>query len=336
MLDDCKAAQEYIYFEQFIWKNFDEGEIGARFLEVFKQKVAEGVKVRLIIDTVGSIGLYTSPLKQKEITDTGIELQFFGLVPRWRSLFPFNLIHRDHRKILIIDDKISHVGGVIVSQEASDWEDINARITDVEYVHDIKGAFLRMWDEVAGTKDNEGSYDLNTDYLLKNNPEHNDLYNEILHRIRHAQKKISIVTPYISPDWKIMRALKKARKRGLLVEIILPEKCDSKLTAMVAQSYLRQLYRYKIDVYHYQNCMNHGKMVIIDDWVTLGSMNFDRLSFFYNRELNVVFQKDQQQYEELVSKLKSCSNKVDRSYFTGKGLMFELQSLIGRLLRPIA
>ncbi len=336
MLDDCAAAKEYIYFEHFIWKNFGVGEIGKRFLEVFKQKVAEGVRVRLIIDTVGSIGLYTSPFLQKEITDAGIELSFFGLVPRWKSLFPFNLFHRDHRKILIVDDRVSYVGGVIISQEASGWEDIAVRITDTEYIREIKGAFLRLWDEIRGSKEHFEKYDLNTNLILKNNPEHNDLYKEILHRIKHAQKKISIVTPYLSPDWKIMRALKKARKRGLPVEIILPKRCDSWVTAFVAQSYLRQLYRYKIDVYHYQNRMNHGKMVIVDDWATLGSMNFDRLSFFYNRELNVVFQNDLQQYEDLVKRLKSCSNKMERAYFTNKGFVFKIQSLIGKLLRPIA
>jgi cardiolipin synthase len=336
MLEDCRSAQSYIYFEQFIWRDFGKDEIGARFLEVFRQKTKEGVRVKLIIDAVGSIGLSSNPWRQSEITNAGIELRFFGLVPRWRSLFPFSLFHRDHRKLLVVDDRVAHVGGVIISERAQSWEDIDVRITDHEYIKDIKGAFLRIWDETKGTKKHVSEYDDSNGIILKNDPENNDLYAELLQRVKGAQSKISIVTPYIAPDWRMLRALKKARKRGVDVEIILPEKGDSKLTGMVAASYMRQLRRYRIAVYHYRTCMNHGKMVLVDNWVTLGSMNFDRLSFFYNRELNVVFTKNLNQFRELISNLKSCSTRMGKNYFKGKGILFAFEALVGKLLRPIA
>lgn len=336
MLGDCRAAQAYIYFEQFIWQDIRPDGVGGKFLEVFKQKAAEGVRVKILVDAVGSIALTSKIWLQKEITDAGIELEIFGLVPRWQARFPFNLFHRDHRKLLIIDDKIAHVSGVIVGERASDWRDIGLRITDPDYVHQVKGAFLRLWDEVRGTREYVGQYDVGTELLLKNDPENNDLYKEILRRVRQATERISIVTPYFSPDWKMMRALRKARRRGVHVELVLPRDCDSPLTKAVAKSYVRGLLRSKIEVYHFHACMNHGKLVMVDGWTTIGSMNFDRLSFFYNRELNVVFADRRTQFETLVEDFKKNADKLDKSYFRNRGFWFWLQVWIGKLLRPIA
>lgn len=335
-LEDCKAAKSYIYFEQFIWQDFDKEGIGTKFLEVFKQKVKEGVQVRLIIDSVGSIGLSSNILRQHEIATAGIEMVFFGLVPKWQSLFPFNLFHRDHRKLLVIDDEVAHISGVIVGDRARDWLDLGVRVTDHRYVSDAKGAFLRMWDEILGTKKHIAQYNDDNGLVLHNDPENNELYDEILHRVRHAKHKISIVTPYLSPDWKMMRALRKARRRGVTVELLIPTESDSKLTGMVTQSYLRSLYRAKIEVYRCKPCMNHGKMVMIDDWVTIGSMNFDRLSFFYNRELNFVFQKHEIEIEEVLEDLRTRSARLQRSDFANRGIKFEIEVVLGKLLRPIA
>ena len=337
MLDDCRSATDYIYFEQFIWQDLGSpSSIGTQFLDVFKQKTREGVRVRVLVDAIGSVALSSNYWWQKGITEAGVELEIFGLVPKWKSQFPFSLFHRNHRKLLVIDDRIAHVSGVIVSERARDWLDIGVRLTDPAYIRDVKGAFLRMWDEVRGTQEHAAEYDGDNGRLLKNDPENNDLYQEIRQRVKTAKCKISIVTPYFSPDWRMMRALKKARKRGVQVEIILPEKCDSKITSTVAQSYLRSLVRYKIDTYHYRDCMNHGKLVQVDDWVTLGSMNFDRLSFFCNRELNVVFTESLQDFERTISEFRAKSRKVTRKYFRKRGLRFLLEEFLGKIMRPIA
>lgn len=336
MLEDCRVAKSYIYFEQFIWQDFGKDGIGAKFLEVFKRKVKEGVQVRLIVDAVGSIGLSSNILRQREIAAAGIEMIFFGLVPRWQSLFPFSLFHRDHRKLMVIDDAVTHMSGVIIGDRARDWMDLGVRVTDARYVSDAKGAFLRMWDEIRGTKEHLAQYNDDNGLMLSNDPENNELYDEILHRVRHAKHKISIVTPYLSPDWRMMRALRRARRRGVAVEIYIPTESDSKLTGMVTQSYLRPLYRAKIDVYRCKPCMNHGKMVIVDDWVTLGSMNFDRLSFFYNRELNFIFPGHEADFEGVLRGVRECSEKLQRDDFTNRGLKFAIEVVLGKLLRPIA
>ncbi len=336
LLEDCRSAKTYIYFEQFIWEDFDTNEIGTLFLDVFKQKVKEGVNVKLIIDSIGSIGLYTNPWRQKEIEDAGIDLEFFGMVPRWKSVFPFNIIHRDHRKVVIVDDRVAHVGGVIISERSRDWHDIDARTVDPKYIKEIKGAFLQMWDEIRDKKEHEQEYDTDAGLILKNNPENNDLYAEILQKIKNATTKIVIITPYFSPNFKILWALKKACKRGVHVDIILPENCDSGLTSMVNASYVHQLQRSKINMHFYFTSMNHGKLVVIDDWATLGSMNFDRLSFFYNRELNMVFTEDIQPIEKVIADTKANSNLIERSYFKKLSMFERLKAGLGWFLRPIA
>jgi cardiolipin synthase len=335
-LNDCKNAKNFIYFEEYILQSFGEGEIGHDFLKVFMQKAKEGVEVKLILDALGSFTLYTNPILQAELRDSGIQLEFFNIVPKWKAIFPFNIIHRDHRKLLIIDDTVAHVGGVVVWEKSRNWKDINARIQDPLYVKELKGAFLRMWDEIREERAYEKEYDTNEQIIIKTDPENNELYKEIFKRIKEAHSKIVIVTPYFSPDAKILKALTRACKRGVVVDIIIPEKCDSKLSSMVTASYIRQLQRHKINTHFYCDCMNHGKLVLIDEWVTLGSMNFDRLSFFYNRELNIVLNEDISHVEKLIVDMKSRSTKVDSQYFKKMTMFEKFLVRIGKLLRPFA
>lgn len=280
MFNDCQNAKDFIYFEQFILKDFEPGQIGYDFLKVLKQKSKDGVRVKILLDSAGSFDLYLDTKLQDEIRNSGIELEFFNIVPRWKALFPFNIIHRDHRKVLIIDNEIAHIGGVVIQEESRQWYDINARIHEPLYVTQLKGAFLRMFDEITEEKIYENEYDTNEHIILKTDPENTKLYDEIYERIKQADSRIVIITPYFSPDTKVLKALFDAHKRGVIIDIILPKESDSKIIGMVADSYMYNLHKHKINIYLYNHFMNHGKLVLIDEWVTFGSMNFDRLSFF--------------------------------------------------------
>lgn len=336
MIDDCRNAKTSICFEQYILQDFKQGEIGYDFLEVLKQKSAEGVDVKLLLDAVGSFPLFFDANLQSEIRNSGIQLEFFNIVPRWKAIFPFNIIHRNHRKLLVIDNEIAHIGGAVVWEKSRNWHDIDARVLDPLYARQLKGAFLKIWDEVRNDRVYENEYDTNEQIILKTNPENNELYEEILKHIKEARLNIVIVTPYFSPDTKILDAISAACKRGVVVDIIIPNKCDSKIIGMVADSYIRQLQKNKINTHFYCDFMNHGKLVLIDDWVTLGSMNFDRLSFFYNRELNIVLTEDISKIEELIIEMKSRSKKVDSQYFKNMTVLEKFKAIIGKLLRPLA
>ena len=94
---------------------------------------------------------------------------------------------------------------------------------------------------------------------------------------------------------------------------MIPESTDHSFIDRVHQGYFSKLLNYKVNVYQYPNMM-HGKLIIIDDWATWGSTNFDQLSFIFNHELNLAT-TDKQLVDNLktyADRLISDSKLVDR------------------------
>jgi cardiolipin synthase len=140
MLHECAKAETTIDMEQYIFTN---DTVGARFIELFIKKQKEGVKVRLICDTVGSYYFYNSPTPQ-ELRRIGIEIRFFNIVSPWRIHNIFSWYFRDHRKILIVDGKTAMTGGVGVREDMKNWRDTHVKVTG-HIVEEIQNTFNEMW-----------------------------------------------------------------------------------------------------------------------------------------------------------------------------------------------
>lgn len=286
MYEDCSNAKKYIYFEQFILKDFEENSIGHRFLSVFEKKAKEGVQVKIIIDLYGSINLYFSGWR-KRLRKAGVEYKFITFrTPRFTNILTPTL-KRNHRKLMVVDDKIAYIGGVVFSDHVSEWYDFQYKFT--ESIDVFKRAFLKKW----SLKDFEDDLET-TDFieshvkLIANEPYSRKIYDYLKRRIKKSEERIYIISPYFSPNTIILRRLIKAKRRGVDVKIIFPYKTDHITARWAFYSYLPTLLRNDIDVYLFKPNINHAKILIIDNFITFGSMNFDRLSFFHNDELNVI------------------------------------------------
>ncbi len=114
------------------------------------------------------------------------------------------------------------------------------------------------------------------------------LYRSLINRIGKAKKHIYITTPYFLPTHKLMRKLVSARRRGVLVTIILPQKTDHPFVDIASHTYMNYFLDNKIDIYRHPK-MIHGKSAEIDgDWAMVGTMNMDSISLRYNFESGIV------------------------------------------------
>lgn len=290
MYADCAAAKTSIHYEQYILEN---DEAGQRMMQLFIEKARQGLKVFIVCDQFGSASLKHSPLVE-ELKRVGGEFHFYHPVTWLDMLLPWRCFPRTHVKTLLIDSAITYVGGVCVAQRMRDWRDTKMRLTGPIAAH-IHDAFDQLASRIAHPRRRREkiSSPIGSDsfrYVL-NRPlrYRHAVYQEIVQAIADAQQYISITTAYFIPNHKFFRLLEDACVRGVEVRILLPGKSDVFFADLICLSYFPRLMRAGVKLFYYQPTVLHSKSAVIDDvWATIGSTNFDLLSFFHNREANVI------------------------------------------------
>ncbi len=278
---DCLNAKKSIDLEQYILEN---DELGQKFLKLFIKKAQAGIKVNVICDPFGSMSLKGSQLIMR-LRKVGGNFHFYQPL-KWLHIFtPKHWFPRTHIKTLLVDEKIAYVGGVCISKRMEDWRDTHIRLTGA-VIKDIKKVFDRRKKTIIPEK--PASYDF---YYLCNRPfgSYHVIYKELVAQIQNAKKYIYISSAFFVPNNQFIYLLQAAARRGVKVKVIVTKRSDILLADWVALSYLGKLVKNKVRVFHYCKTVFHCKTMVVDDeWATVGSTNMDILSFFYNRESNVV------------------------------------------------
>lgn len=294
MLNDCANAKTSIDLEQFIFVN--DG-FGQKLINICKNRAKEGVQVRFLWDAAGSFTFWGSELVN-ELKDSGIKLLFWKtLIPSYFKVPNFRYwFFRNHRRTLIIDNKIGYTGSLCVDDKLKNWRDTNVRL-EGPVVNDMYKAFEQMWSRATNkrptrykklSKTEEFRYVTNYP-----SPGRRYIYSEILKAIRKSEHYIYITTPYFVPTHRLLRTIKAASYRGVDVRIILPEKSDHYVVDLGARAFFRSLLYSGIRIYLYKGNMIHSKSITIDNtWATVGSMNLDSISLLYNFEANIVSTND--------------------------------------------
>jgi cardiolipin synthase len=312
MIEAIGQATSTINFETYI---FDQDQLGQRFADLLIEKQRAGVQVNIIYDSVGSIGTPTEFFERMRAS--GIRLVEFNPVNPLKRFGRWQLNHRDHRKILVVDGKVGFTGGVNISaayansslfrsRHRSDagpvgWRDTHVRI-EGPAVASLQLLFLQTW----GNQHAEDLPDLDyfpkleaagdkTVHVLSSQPDGDySLYKAYILAIQQARKSIHITTPYFTPDRQLADALIAAARRGVDVSLILPSVIDSGLVFHAGQSFYTQLLSAGIRIYQLQVSVLHAKTAVIDgSWSTVGSANMDIRSFLHNYEANVIVIDDQ-------------------------------------------
>lgn len=347
LLQELKKAEKSIHLDYYIIK---DDKIGTEILDILCEKSSKGLTIRIIYDDVGSSISRSSIAKLK---DHGIEI--YPYMPVLFSRLAHKANYRNHRKILIIDNKTGFVGGINIKDKYINpndmglyWRDTHVKITG-EAVIDLQYLFISDWYFVSGQKiDFEEVIFRDPPQLEKKIPisilgSDNGQKNQTIEEaffgmITNARKEILITTPYFVPDESILKALKISAKSGVKVKIVVPERTDIQTAYYASQTYFKGLLLSGVEIYYYTKGMMHSKTMIVDESMsTVGSTNMDQRSFSMNAEVNAFIldpdlAKSFKRYFE--NDLKDCI-KLSIEDLDRRSLGVKIISSIARLLAPV-
>lgn len=291
------AAQRTIHFETFF---MTPGRRANDFAAALAERASVGVKVQLVIDAYGANAL---PKRYwQRLQAAGIRVVFFNRFD-WRA--PSNFAGRTHRKLLLIDGQVALIGGAGISDhwdgddQTSPWLDIEVRI-EGEIVPVLEGMFIQHW-TYSGGEANLRAETFRADPvqdkgLMLVTPGNNPTYRFSPIRalkentIVAARQRIWLASPYLIPDRNSRELLIEAKQAGVDVRILTSTlgNIDKKYVYYAAYELYGDLLKNGIEIYEYLPNMTHAKMLLVDDqWVNIGSANFDPRSFFHNEELDL-------------------------------------------------
>ena len=334
-------SSKSIYISTYVFK-YDETT--KSILKALIRKAQAGVKIKLLIDSLGSWEIYFSQYRLKKLRQAGVRVEFF--MPVLRMPFRNYINLRSHRKIYLFDDKKVLSGGMNLADEYLGAEPKKDRWEDMLFL--IKGAsvksffeiFASGWYYASNERLNfaEGQIDAyGGDTCVQIVPSGPDLrkdalYEALLCAIYSAQKRIWIVTPYFIPDESLSQALVIAKHKGLDIKLITPRVSNHLIADITRSSFMRELEDAGVDVELYDGAMLHAKAILFDDMgAMLGSVNLDYRSLFLNYEIATFVYS-----QRVVKEVESWMTTLLTSSSTGTKTVTPVRRIMETLMRTIA
>ena len=300
MLAAIADAHEQVELELYL---VEAGACAEAMVRTLVEAAERGVRVRCLFDDYGSLA-FTLSLRRR-LTEAGVELRFYNRLSwrRWVRNF-----YRDHRKLLLVDQTLAVVGGTGVTDEfwtpgheVSEWHEVMVQISgplvlDWQLLFDrqwIANRYRRAWKPAAHfglprlprvppTGEGMGRV------AYADAAQHRDILQSLFRALNSGQRRIWLATPYFLPTWKIRRSLRKAAARGIDVRLLLTgPRTDHPSVRYAGHRYFPRLLKAGVKIFEYQPCFLHLKMVLVDDWVSIGSCNFDHWNLRFNLEANL-------------------------------------------------
>lgn len=300
MLKAIDAADVSIELAVYI---FELDEIGNQFVEHLRRAAQRGVRVRVLVDGVGSAR--SAFMLGEQLTGVGAEFYIYHPLPwywddyRWsrrsgswlqKFWYFLNAINRrDHRKFLIIDSQQAWCGNVNVCVDhinpLNPWRDYGAHISGPA-VLGLLDHFNQVWRGERSTTERQhqfNHYCSNRSFRMRRMRNR-----KLAQSIREAEHRVWICSAYFSPSRAILRALKAARRRGVDIRLIVAGRSDILLFPLLTSTYYADLLKRGIRVYQYEERILHAKVMLVDQHCIIGSTNLNHRSFYHDLELDVI------------------------------------------------
>jgi phosphatidylserine/phosphatidylglycerophosphate/cardiolipin synthase-like enzyme len=300
MLAAIDRAERQVELELYL---VEDGECATRLVDTLIRAAARGVRVRCLFDAFGSLKL-GSELRQR-LADAGGELRLYNRLGWRRGL---RNLFRDHRKLLLVDDRLGYIGGAGATDEF--WNPQVPEQAWHEVMVEFSGPVLDDWRELfefqwrccverrfwwpsqplqpARLPPSPARGDGMGRVAYAAARQHRDILRALIRSLATARERVWLATPYFLPTWKVRRSLAKAARRGADVRLLLCGRCtDHPPVRFAGQRYYPRLLRAGVRIFEYQPRFSHMKMVLVDDWVTVGSCNFDHWNLRWNLEGNL-------------------------------------------------
>ncbi len=283
-------ARRYILLEIYL---FESGRVADEFINTLLAATARGVTVYLLLDDFGAYKLASRD--RQRLRSGGVRLSFYN--PLHYGTLRRNLF-RDHRKLLVVDGHIAFTGGAGITDNFNTrnnpygWHEVMLRIAG-PCAADWQQLFEQTWNNWASpplalpaphTSNYPG---LHPGRVVLNAPSRMELKRTLIKHIRSAERRIWLATAYFIPSWKIKRLLRRAVHHGTDVRLLLPGPLtDHPAVRHAGRRFYAGLLRNGVRIYEYQPRFLHAKVLLCDDWVSIGSSNIDRWNLRWNLEAN--------------------------------------------------
>lgn len=309
LFEAIRQARHSVHLEYF---NFRNDSIASLLFDILREKRREGVEVRALFDGFGNDSNNQPLLKRhlRALRDDSIDIYEYDPIrfPWVNHIWP-----RDHRKIVIIDGHIGYTGGMNVAdyyingtEQVGEWRDMHCRI-DGSAVNDLQLIFREIWYSVTGEhlespeyfrggnggtttvgilNREPGTVYTHDGYLLGQNDAIRRFY---LTAIDAAQDSINLINPYFTLSPKLKKALRRAVKRGVKLNIMISQKSDIPLTPDCVFYNAHKLMKQGANIWVYQPGFHHSKIMMVDGrFCTIGSANLNSRSLRFDYEDNAI------------------------------------------------
>lgn len=304
---DIETATRSIDLEAYI---FADDPFGRRMIDLLSRKAKTGVRVRVLVDAVGSLA--TDESLFTPLLDCGGQVHIYrpvtGIFSRWYFVSWFN--RRDHRKLLVVDGKVGYFGGMNIVDTAhpdpftpslphisGGWKDVQVR-AEGPIVEDLSTAFDRLWRKVVHKEKIRWPKWPTPPRPGKEAIALFDSFPAIRFRrpdtilvplLSAARERIVVSMAYFVPIRQLLRTLAEARDRGVCVEVFVPTDSDVPAVLWATRHLAAWLLGRGIAIHERSGPMLHSKLVRIDDDLAIvGSCNLDPRSLRDNLELFAV------------------------------------------------
>jgi cardiolipin synthase A/B len=303
LIEAIEAATEHVHVSFYIW--LDDGN-GGRVADAISAAARRGVTCRVMVDALGSRDFVRGP-RWRQLREAGAHLvAALEDIPRLGHTAVGRVDLRNHRKLVIIDNRIAFCG----SQNCADpqfrvkaryapWIDVLLRC-EGPVVRQAQHLFLGTWIAETGedlyglpaaAPEPERYDDGVVAQMFGTGPTTpgNQMSDSFVSALYAAEHELIITTPYFVPDQALLRALCAAPRRGVETTLVVPARNDSPLVAAACRSAYPDLLRCGVRLFEYPLGLLHTKSITVDARITLvGSANMDRRSLELNFENNLL------------------------------------------------
>ncbi|WP_373387626.1 phosphatidylserine/phosphatidylglycerophosphate/cardiolipin synthase family protein [Pseudomonas alcaligenes] len=300
MLADIAAARQRVLLELYL---AEDGRCSEALVQALCAAAGRGVQVLCLFDDFGCLGLGRA--LRERLAAAGVQLRLYNPL-RWRR--GVRNLYRDHRKILVVDEASAYVGGTGATDQfwrpqapEADWHEVMVRIQGPLVAH-WRLLFEGQWLACEGRSPWAPGHAPGLAYLPPCPPlgqgmgrvayadsrQHRDIVHSLLRSLGQAKRRVWLATPYFLPSRKVRRQLMRAAARGVEVRLLLTGRnTDHPPVRYAGQRYYPRLLRAGVRIFEYQPRFLHLKMVLVDDWVSVGSCNFDHWNLRFNLDANL-------------------------------------------------
>jgi len=294
VLDAIARARHEVLIETFI---LFEDKVGHELQRALIEAARRGVQIDMTVDGWGSIDLSKPFLSA--LAEAGVRVHMFDPQPRVLGL-RLHVFRRMHRKIVLVDGRTALVGGINFS--ADHLQDFGPEakqdysvLVEGPLVPRIRRFMLKQLgrdadERLPGAGSTKRAGDAEVMFVARDNRHQRDAierqYRAAIHAARH---EVVIANAYFFPGYRLLRAMRRAVRRGVRVRLILQGQPDMKIVKHAARLLHPQLIAAGVEIYEYCKRPMHAKIALVDEaWSTVGSSNLDPLSLSLNFEANVM------------------------------------------------